>query len=145
MDKLVDLLKRLLADLSAYRIKTQYYHWNVEGPNFNEYHSFFATIYTAADGDIDTVAEHIRALNAYAPGSFRRFLELTTIQDEDTIPIAIEMIARTYADSQKILASAKAAHIAADELGERGVVNFLEGLIDAYEKQAWMLRATTKR
>jgi starvation-inducible DNA-binding protein len=145
MDKLVDLLKRLLADLSAYRIKTQYYHWNVEGPNFNEYHSFFSGIYDAASDDVDTVAEHIRALNAYAPGSFRRFLELTTIQDEDTVPIAIEMIARTYADNQKILASAKAAHTAADELGERGVVNFLEGIIDAYEKQAWMLRATTKR
>ena len=145
MDKLVDLLKRLLADLSAYRIKTQYYHWNIEGPNFNEYHSFLNGIYDAASDDVDSVAEHIRALNAYAPGSFRRFLELTTIQDEDTIPIAIEMLARTYADNQKILASAKAAHTAADELGERGVVNFLEGLIDAYEKQAWMLRATTKR
>jgi starvation-inducible DNA-binding protein len=145
MDKLVDLLKRLLADLSAYRIKTQYYHWNVEGPNFSEYHAFFATIYTAADADIDPLAEHIRALNAYAPGSFRRFQELTTIQDEDTVPIAIEMLARTYADNQKIIASAKAAHTAADELGQRGVVNFLEGIIDAYEKQAWMLRAITKR
>jgi starvation-inducible DNA-binding protein len=145
MDKLVDLLKRLLADLSAYRIKTQYYHWNIEGPDFPQHHKFLGKIYEAASDDVDTVAEHIRALNAYAPGSFRRFLELTTIQDEDTIPIAIEMIARTYADNQKILASAKAAHTAADELGERGVVNFLEGIIDAYEKQAWMLRATTKR
>lgn len=145
MDKLIELMKKLLADLSAYRIKTQYYHWNVEGPNFNEYHAFFSGIYTAADGDIDAVAEHIRALNAYAPGSLGRFAQLTSIQDENTVPIAIEMVARTYADNQKILTSAKAACAVAEELKEHGVLNFLEGIIDAYEKQAWMLRATTKR
>lgn len=145
MDKLIDLMKKLLADLSAYRIKTQYYHWNVEGPNFSEYHAFFATIYTAADADIDPLAEHIRALGAYAPGSLGRFHQLTTIQDEDTVPVATEMLNRTYADNQKIIASAKAAVTIADELDQRGIVNYLEGLIDAYEKQAWMLRAITKR
>lgn len=138
-------MKKLLADLSAYRIKTQYYHWNVEGPNFQEYHAFFSTIYTAADADVDLVAEHIRALNAYAPGSLQRFTELTTIEDENTLPTAIDMLTRTYGDNQKILSSAKAACVAAEELKEHGVLNFLEGLIDAYEKQAWMLRATTKR
>lgn len=145
MDKLIELMKKLLADLSAYRIKTQYYHWNVEGPNFNEYHALFSGIYTAADADVDTVAEHIRALNAYAPGSLGRFAQLTSIQDENTVPVAIEMVARTYADNQKILTSAKAACAVAEELKEHGVLNFLEGIIDSYEKQAWMLRATTKR
>lgn len=145
MDKLIELMKKLLADLSAYRIKTQYYHWNIEGPNFKEYHGFLGEIYGTASDDVDDVAEHIRALDAYAPGSLKRFAELTSITDETTIPPAIEMMARTYADNQKILASAKAACAVAEELKEHGVLNFLEGLIDAYEKQAWMLRATTKR
>ena len=145
MEKLVELMKSLLADVAAYKIKTQYYHWNVEGPDFVQYHGLFSDVYTAADGDIDIVAEHIRALDAYAPGSLKRFAELTTITDEDTIPAAIEMVNRTYQDNQKIIASAKAAHAAAEELGQFGIINFLEGLIDAYEKQAWMLRATTKR
>lgn len=145
MDKLIEMMKKLLADLSAYRIKTQYYHWNVEGPNFQEYHAFFATIYTAADADIDLVAEHIRALDAYAPGSLKRFAELTSIVDENTVPSAIEMLTRTYGDNQKIITTAKSACAVAEELKEHGVLNFLEGLIDAYEKQAWMLRATTKR
>lgn len=145
MDKLVELMKKLLADLSAYRIKTQYYHWNVEGPNFKEYHNFLNDIYEAAHSDVDDVAEHIRALDAYAPGSLARFQELTSIQDETTVPAAIEMLSRTYADNQKVLASAKAACVVADELGQHGVLNFLEGLIDSYEKQAWMLRVTIKR
>lgn len=145
MEELVELMKRLLADVAVYKIKTQYYHWNVEGPDFMQYHGLFGDVYTAADGDVDTVAEHIRALGAYAPGSLSRFQSLTSIADEDTVPGALEMVSRTYADNQKIIASAKAAHAAAEANNEYGVINFLEGLIDAYEKQAWMLRATIKR
>jgi starvation-inducible DNA-binding protein len=145
MDKLIELMKKLLADLSAYRIKTQYYHWNIEGPNFREYHAFLNEIYDSAAEDVDSVAEHIRALDAYAPGSLGRFMELTSIKDESTVPDALEMISRTYQDNQKVLAAAKAACSVAQDLGEHGVLNFLEGLIDAYEKQAWMLRSTTKK
>ena len=145
MENLVNLLKVLLADLSAFRIKAQYYHWNVEGPNFMEYHALFATLYTDADANVDTVAEHIRALNAYAPGSLGRFSELTNIEDENTIPAALEMINRIAADNIKLHSSMMNAHAVADELGQRGVVNFLEGLLDANEKTQWMLRSILKR
>lgn len=145
MEELVESMKRLLADTFAYRIKAQYFHWNVEGPDFMQYHGLFGDVYAAADDDVDTIAEHIRALDAYAPGSFKRFSELTVIDDEETVPAALEMVNRLFQDNQKILTSAKAAHQAAEELNQSGVINFLEGLIDSYEKQAWMLRSTVKR
>lgn len=145
MDKLIELMKRVLADTFAFRLKAQYYHWNVEGPDFVQYHDLFGKLYTAADEDVDTIAEHIRALGAYAPGSFGRFQSLTSIQDEETIPEAWEMINRIAEDNKKLHAGLMAAHAVADELGQRGVVNFLEGLLDANEKTQWMLRATLKR
>lgn len=145
MDKLIELMKRVLADTFAFRLKAQYYHWNVEGPDFPQYHALFGDLYTAADANIDTIAEHIRALGAYSPGSFGRFSELTTIQDENTIPDAWEMINRIAEDHKKLHAGLMAAHNAAEELGQRGVVNFLEGLLDANEKTQWMLRSTLKR
>ena len=145
MDKLIEALKRVLADTFAFRIKAQYYHWNVEGPDFKQYHDLFSDLYTSADANIDDIAEHIRALDAYAPGSFGRFAQLTSIQDENTIPAPLEMIARIAADNQKLHTGLMTAHALADELGQRGVVNFLEGLIDANEKTQWMLRATVKR
>lgn len=145
MEKLVELMKRLLADTFAFRLKAQYYHWNIEGPDFMQYHDLFSKLYTEADGNIDDIAEHIRALGAYAPGSFVRYSTLTVIQDEDTIPEALEMINRISEDNKKLHASLTAAHTVADELGQRGVVNFLEGLLDANEKTQWMLRATLKR
>jgi starvation-inducible DNA-binding protein len=145
MDKLIEQMKRLLADVYAYGLKSQNFHWNVEGPDFFEYHKFFEGIYSQAAEDVDKVAEHIRALDSYTPASFARFQELTTIQDETTIPIAIEMVNRLYHDNAKVLATAKIACATADELKQHGVLNFLEGLIDDYEKQSWMLRSTVKR
>ena len=145
MDKLIEALKRVLADTFAFRIKAQYYHWNVEGPDFKQYHDLFSDLYTSADANIDDIAEHIRALDAYAPGSFSRFSQLTSIQDENTIPAPLEMITRIAADNQKLHTGLMTAHAIADELGQRGVVNFLEGLIDSNEKTQWMLRSTAKR
>lgn len=145
MDKLIELMKRVLADTFAFRLKAQYYHWNIEGPDFVQYHDFLGKLYETADDNIDDIAEHIRALGAYAPGSFGRFQALTSIQDEETIPEAWEMINRIAEDNKKLHAGLMAAHAVADELGQRGVVNFLEGLIDANEKTQWMLRATLKR
>ena len=145
MDKLIEAMKRLLADFSAFRIKAQYYHWNVEGPDFMQYHGLFSDLYTSADANIDDIAEHIRSLGAYAPGSLGRFLALTSIQDETIVPEAWEMINRIAQDNQKIHATLTICHTVANELNQRGVVNFLEGLLDANEKDQWKLRATLKR
>jgi len=145
MDKLIEALKKVLADAFAFRIKAQYYHWNVEGPDFMQYHDLFSKLYTAVDANVDDIAEHIRAMGGYAPGSLARFSALTVIQDEDTIPAALEMINRIAQDNIKLHAGLMNAHRIADELGQRGVVNFLEGLIDANEKTQWMLNSIIKR
>lgn len=145
MDKLIEALKRVLADTFAFRLKAQYYHWNVEGPDFKQYHDLFSDLYTSSDADIDAIAEHIRALDAYAPGSFGRYSELTSIQDENTVPNALEMINRISEDNKKLHVGLMTVHKLADDLGQRGVVNFIEGLLDANEKTQWMLRATLKK
>lgn len=145
MDKLIEALKRVLADTFAFRLKAQYYHWNVEGPDFKQYHDLFSDLYTAADADIDAIAEHIRALDAYAPGSFGRYSQLTSIQDENTVPNALEMINRISEDNKRLHTGLMTAHKFAEDLGQRGVVNFLEGLLDANEKTQWMLKATLKK
>lgn len=145
MDKLVEQMKKLLASVFAFRLKAQYYHWNVEGPDFMQYHDLFSKLYTEADADVDMIAEHIRTLGAYAPGSFKRFQELATITDEDSIPAALEMINRISEDNKKLHINLMAAHAVAEENNQRGVVNFLEGLIDANEKTQWMLNSILKR
>lgn len=143
--KLADSLKVLLANTFAFRIKAQNYHWNVTGQDFVQYHNFLGDLYTSADSNIDTIAEHIRGLDAYAPGSFSRFLELSTIKDETSIPPALEMINRLSSDCIELHKSMTTARDIAEAEKQRGVVNFLEGLIDDNEKTQWMLKSIIKK
>ena len=91
MDTLVEMMRKVLADTFAMYLKAHNYHWNVEGPNFPQYHEFFGNLYEELHGAIDPIAEQIRALDAYAPGSFSRYMELSDIQDELNVPMGIEM------------------------------------------------------
>jgi starvation-inducible DNA-binding protein len=144
MDELSELLKKSLATTFAFYLKAHNFHWNVEGPLFSQYHSFFETLYTDAFEATDGLAEHIRALNVYAPGSFKRFGELSAITDELTVPNAAGMLNRLYDDNNAVIATLIPAMKAAEAIGQMGITNYLQDRIDIHNKHAWMLRATKK-
>jgi len=75
-------LSRLLADSYTLYLKTHNYHWNVEGPQFNTLHTMFETQYTELALAVDEVAERIRALGEPAPGSYKAFSALSSIDDK---------------------------------------------------------------
>jgi starvation-inducible DNA-binding protein len=145
MEELIQQMKELLADTFAFRLKTQYYHWNIEGPDFAQYHKFLGKLYEEIDSAVDETAEKIRSLNSYAPGSFQRYLELATIQCDDNIIPAVEMLDRVKIDNDVLRNKLKQVRNKAEASGEFGLVNFLEGRLDAHDKHAWMLKALTKR
>lgn len=144
METLQELMKKVLADSFAFYLKAHNYHWNVEGPNFPQYHDFFGNLYQEVHAAIDPIAEEIRALDTYAPGSFTRFLELTDIEDETLIPTGTEMARRLLSDNEKVLQTLNVAFKLADELDKQGLVDFIAGRIDVHNKHAWMLRSITK-
>lgn len=144
MEELVEKMKVVLADSYAFVIKASNYHWNVEGPNFPQYHELFGNLYEEVDGSIDSTAEHIRALDAYSPGSLSRFKELATIEDELNVPEAREMIVRLLGDNTKIINTLTEAFKAAEAANEVGLSNYLQDRIDIHKKHGWMLRATSK-
>ena len=144
MSQSVEPMKVLLADTFAFYLKSHNYHWNVEGMDFPQLHSFFGSLYEEVWGAVDSVAEHIRTLDAFAPGSLSRFKELTTIEDELNIPAPMEMCRRLYDDNQKVLESIKAAFDVAELEGLIGLSDFLQGRYDVHQNHAWMLRSLTK-
>jgi len=144
MSKLTDALKVVLADTFAFYLKIHNYHWNVTGPDFYEYHIFFEKLYTEVFEAVDSVAEHIRSLDEYAPGSLSRFSELTTIADAKTVPEGLNMAKQLLNDNAKVIESLKNAYLIAEEMQEIGVSNFLQDRTDIHKKHAWMLRATIK-
>ena len=141
MDTLVEQTKKVLAETFALYLKAHNYHWNVEGPDFPQYHEFFGDFYEEVYGAVDRIAEEIRALGSYAPGSFGRFKELSTIQDETSIPDHMTMVVRLNTDNNTLLNTISTAYKLAEQYNEIGLSNFLQDRYDAHKKHAWMLKS----
>ena len=144
MNELVKAAKIAFASEYTFYLKAQYFHWNVEGMFFQELHELFGTIYEEVYGTVDTFAEKIRALGAYAPGSNSRFSMLSIIEDETSVPSAEQMIQELLQDSDNMVKVLKRVYDIAEAEGEHGVSNFLAERMDAHRKHSWMLRATAK-
>ncbi|MEE9273540.1 MAG: DNA starvation/stationary phase protection protein [Robiginitomaculum sp.] len=79
-------MSKLLADTYTLYLKTHGYHWNVEGPHFQSLHIQFMEQYTEMWTAVDEIAERIRALGHYAPGSYSAFMKLSSIKEETGNP-----------------------------------------------------------
>ena len=145
MEQLIQQLKVILGTNFALYLKSHNYHWNIEGPNFPQYHDFLNTFYTEVFAQIDPIAEHIRYLDSYAPGSMERFLELADIEEAvDVIPTAMEMMTQLKSDNDRFIVHLRAGVAAAEQANEPAVGNFLQELLGAHQKKAWMLRSIIK-
>lgn len=144
MDELVQQMKVCLASTFSFYLKTHNFHWNVEGPDFSQYHSFFDGLYNELWGAVDSIAEHIRALDSYAPGSLGRFAQLSVVDDQINIPNAKAMFVELMQDNQKMISELTKAYRLAESNNQVGLANFLQDRIDIHNKHSWMLKATTK-
>lgn len=142
---LADNLKVLLASTQAFAIKSQNFHWNVEGSDFPQYHAFFDTLYGDVSGTIDQIAEYIRILGHYTPGSLTRYAELSIIQDQVKIPRAELMFVESLQDCEAMSQLVVAMFDESTNERQQGIANFMAELQDLYGKKAWFIRSTLKR
>ena len=144
MELLIQQLKVILGTNFGLYLKSHNYHWNIEGSNFPQYHDFLNTFYTEVFAQTDPIAEHIRYLDSYAPGSFSRFLELSAVEEATTVPDAHTLFITLNGDNDKYIMQLRAGIVLAEEAGEPAVSNFLQELLGAHQKKAWMLRSIIK-
>ncbi len=142
---ILDTLNRTLADVVVLYMKTRNFHWNVEGPSFQELHQFFESQYEALDESMDAIAERARALDGYAPGSLSEMLKLTQLkEDAGKNRSGKKMLEDLLADHETIIRSLRTNIEKIDQLNDPGTEDFLTGLIEGHEKMAWMTRAYLK-
>ena len=134
-------LSALLADSYTLYLKTHNFHWNVTGPMFSSLHALFEVHYTELALAVDEIAERIRTLGAFAPGSYSAFAELTSIEEATGRVSATDMIRALADDQVTVVAGARAALRAAEKAGDDASVDLCTRRIDVHEKNAWMLRA----
>jgi starvation-inducible DNA-binding protein len=144
MESLQLSLQKTLADVFTMYFKAHTFHWNVEGPDFSQYHDLLGDIYEEVYGSIDLLGEQIRQIDAYTPTSLKQLLDLTVVSEEETVMPALQMIKSLMDTNSMVLASLMLSYRDADAASELGLANFLQDRIAAHQKHAWMLKATLK-
>ncbi|MEX6723426.1 Dps family protein [Parapedomonas caeni] len=134
-------LSRLLADTYTLYLKTHNYHWNVTGPMFNALHAMFMTQYTELSVAVDDIAERIRALGQFAPGSYAAYARLSSIQEEQDVPNAEDMIRNLVRGNEAVARTARSVFPIAEAAGDEPTCDLLTQRMQVAEKTAWMLRS----
>lgn len=134
-------LSVLLADTYTLYLKTHNYHWNVTGPMFQTLHTLFETQYMELAVAVDDIAERIRALGEFAPGSYQAYAKLTTIKEADGIPTAEDMIKDLVKGQEAIAKTARSIVPVADDATDEVTLDLLTQRMTVHEKTAWMLRS----
>ncbi|MGF1624779.1 MAG: Dps family protein [Alphaproteobacteria bacterium] len=139
---IADGLSRLLADSYTLYLKTHNFHWNVTGPMFNSLHLMFEQQYTELATAVDLIAERIRALGEPAPGSYRAYAALSSIEEADDNVDANEMVRQLVVGAETVARTAREIFPTAEKAGDEPTCDLLTQRMQLHEKTAWMLRST---
>ena len=143
--KIADGLSRLLADTYTLYLKTHNFHWNVKGPMFQTLHLMFETQYNELALAVDLIAERIRALGYPAPGTYKEYAKLSSIQETEGVPEAREMIRLLVEGQEAVVRTARGVFPLVDKAHDEPSADLLTQRMQVHEKTAWMLRALLEK
>jgi len=138
----VGALSKVLADTYILYLKTHNFHWNVEGPRFRSLHQMFEEQYRELWRSVDEIAERIRALGQYAPGTYAKFKALASVKETEAIPKCDDMLRQLIGDNEIVIETIRNGLRAAQNAGDEATVGLLTGRLAYHEKQLWMMRST---
>jgi starvation-inducible DNA-binding protein len=139
--QIADGLSILLADSYTLYLTTHNFHWNVTGPMFQTLHVMFMGQYTELWNALDLIAERIRSLGHFAPGTYAEYAKLTNLKEPKGVPKAKEMIKMLVQGHEAVAKTARSIFPAAEAGADEGTLDLLTQRIQLHEKTAWMLRS----
>jgi starvation-inducible DNA-binding protein len=140
-ESIADGLAKLLADTYTLYLKTHNFHWNVTGPMFQTLHLMFETQYTELAIAVDVIAERIRSLGFPAPGTYKQYAAMSSIEEEEGVPDAKAMIRSLVEGQEAVIKRARSLYPAAERVSDEATADLLTQRIQLHEKTAWMLRS----
>ena len=138
---IADGLSRLLADSYTLYLKTHNFHWNVTGPMFSTLHTMFMDQYTELWNALDEIAERIPPSGFFAPGSYKEFVKLSSIEECENVPSANEMIKQLVAGQEAVSKTARSMFPVVEKAADEPTADLLTQRMQIHEKNAWMLRS----
>jgi len=140
-ESIAEGLKALLADSYTLYLQTHNFHWNVTGPQFRELHLMFEEHYTELATAVDEIAERIRTLGVAAPGTYKAFAALSSIEEVEGVPDAKEMVKRLTTGHEQVVKTCRSVLAKAQEADDESTAALVSDRMRVHEKTAWMLRA----
>ncbi len=139
------VMSKTLADTFSLYMKTLNFHWNVEGQNFYAIHKITESQYKSMATSLDTIAERIRALGYYAPGSYKEFKELTSILDcLSEYRHDYDIVKQLMNDHMTMIGALKESIEVLEEAKDPVSVDLLTARLAFHEDAAWKLRSMLK-
>lgn len=140
-NEIAEGLSRVLADTYTLYLKTHNYHWNVTGPQFRTLHLMFEEQYRELWTATDEIAERIRALGEFAPGTYAEFGKLSSLQEDNGVPGAEQMIKNLVKGHEQVVKTARDLFKVASDADDEVTADLMVQRMQASEKTAWMLRS----
>lgn len=136
-----DGLNHLLADSYTLYLLTHNFHWNVTGPRFRDLHMMFEEQYTELAEAIDEIAERIRSLGLSAPGTYKAFESLTSIESLEGVPAAETMVEALMHGHEQVVRTCRDVLKKAQDADDKSTASLVGDRMRVHEKTAWMLRS----
>lgn len=140
-EKIAQGLGRILADTYQLYLNTHQFHWNVTGPMFQTLHLMFETHYNELALAVDLLAERIRALGFFAPGSFSQYREIGSVEEVRGVPEASEMVNTLARNHESCVRTIRSIFADAEAAQDQATMDLLTQRLNIHEKTAWMLRS----
>lgn len=140
--KSAEAVTKLMANTYTLYLKTHGYHWNVEGPHFQQLHIQFMEQYTEMWTAVDELAERVRALGLYAPRSYAAMAKVSDIKEEQGSPDWKTMVQTLAQDHEQLAKIARDVLRIAEEANDDATADVVSPRVTLHEKTAWMLRST---
>lgn len=145
MEELTAALHIALANTFVMYFKAHSYHWNVEGRQFSQDHSFLDDLYNDLHDAVDPLSERIRVIGQYSPHSLKDLLESSTIEEDKDKPYSTEaMFSNLLSANDKVVDSLNKVFELATKNNKQGIANFVADRLDTHAKHAWFLKSLLK-
>jgi starvation-inducible DNA-binding protein len=145
---IIDELKVTLANHIESALTVWGYHWNIEGVDFNQYHTFFSEIYNEYFDQVDTLAEYVRIVSKaeeYVNASVDVVKANKTVKSKIVVGSKPkEMVKEILVLNDALLADMANMFKLSTAAGEQGLANYCAGQMDVYEKLRWKLLTVAK-
>lgn len=136
-------LIKILADENVLYIKTKNAHWNVEGADYYDKHTFFETQCKQLDNIINSIAERIRSLGHYVPATLQSYLSLTHFTEQNGEKHNSQAFITVLLQDHQSLILILCEYIMSckDDLHDIATSHFITRLLEVHQKMAWFLRS----